>query len=91
MDRVSLECANCKGKDFEVEISCLPTAVTLSCKTCGRVTPLLVLSEDVNIHSDILAINGKTSTKLYEDAFCGEITPAMIRRAHEKDMEDKKC
>ena len=90
MERISLECANCTSHDFDVEVSCLPTAVMISCNKCGRVTPLLIFAEGSHLDAEMLAINGKAAKELFDDAFCKTITLDMLRKAHECDIKEKK-
>ncbi|RZT01199.1 hypothetical protein [Cuneatibacter caecimuris] len=87
MNRISLECANCKGKDFEVEVSCVPTGISICCNKCGCITPLLVLSEMISkVNSNhVLPINGKASADLYDEAYHENVSTDMIREAYEKD------
>lgn len=87
MKRISLECTNCKGNDFEVEVSDLSGGISICCNKCGCITPLIVLSIAMsNVNSDnILLINGKASEELYDEAYHKEISTDMIREAYEKD------
>ncbi len=87
MKRISLQCANCGGQDFEVECSIIPRAISISCNSagCGRITPIAFFDETGKVHE----INGHATNELYEKTFCEEVSPLEARKAHREDWESR--
>ena len=85
MERVNLKCTYCQCQDFQVDISVIPSGVSLSCNKCGRVTPIMVFKDGL---SGMIGINGKHTKELYEESYCEKITMDMLITANAADLKE---
>lgn len=81
MLRKNLKCTVCGSSDFDAEVTLIPSAIRLTCHSCGRVTPIAVYTGNC---TNAAPINSSEMLDLLDNSYVGEITPRMIWKADRK-------
>lgn len=81
--RSSIQCTNCGGREFEVDVNyCIPRAISLECK-CGYITPIAFFDKRGRAYG----INGNLTKELYDESFFADIEPSEAERAYHGDLK----